>query len=95
VLDGRTVRDVIRLPRHTLRPGDRLWVVVEDNTIEPRDVHVLRADEDWIYVDAGLEDGARVSVTPVANPLTGTPVRVIEDLERDAEARAIDGSTGP
>jgi RND family efflux transporter MFP subunit len=86
VLEGRLAEDVIRLPRHTLRPGDRLWVVVEGSTIEPRDVHVLRRDEDWVWIDEGLEAGARVTVTPVANPLPGTPVRVTEDLDRDTVA---------
>ena len=86
VLEGRLGRDLIRLPRHTLRPGDRVWVVVEDSTIEPRDVRVLRRDEAWVWIEAGLEDGARVTVTPVPDPLPGTPVRVTEDLDRDTVA---------
>lgn len=86
VLEGRLARDVIRLPRHTLRPGDRVWVVVEGEIIEPRDVHVLRRDEAWVWIDDGLEAGARVTVTPVSNPLPGTPVRVTDDLDRDALA---------
>ena len=95
LLDGRIAEDVIRLPRHTLRPGDRLWVVAADETIEPRDVHVLRRDEEWVWVDAGLEPGARVTTTPVANPVAGTPVRLTEDLDREAfAARATDEVPG-
>lgn len=95
VLEGRLARDVIRLPRHTLRPGDRVWVVVEGELIEPRDVHVLRRDDAWVWIDAGLEAGARVTVTPVANPLPGTPVRVTDDLDRETvAAHSAAGSTG-
>jgi RND family efflux transporter MFP subunit len=96
VLEGRLARDVIRLPRHTLRPGDRVWVVVEGELIEPRDVHVVRRDEAWVWIDAGLEPGARVTVTPVSNPLPGTPVRVTDDLDREAVAqRTAAQGTGP
>jgi RND family efflux transporter MFP subunit len=95
VLEGRVAEDVIRLPRHTLRPGDRIWVVAANETIEPRDVNVLRRDESWVWVDAGLEAGARVTTTPVANPLAGTPVRLTEDLDREAfAARTTDGEPG-
>ena len=95
LLEGRLAEDVIRLPRHTLRPGDRIWVVAPDETIEPRDVSVLRRDEEWVWVDAGLEAGARVTTTPVANPVAGTPVRLTEDLDREAfAARATDEAPG-
>ena len=95
LLEGRLAENVIRLPRHTLRPGDRIWVVAPDETIEPRDVSVLRRDEEWVWVDAGLEAGARVTTTPVANPVAGTPVRLTEDLDREAfAARATDEAPG-
>ncbi len=76
-IEGRLARDVIRLPRHVLQPGGVVWVIDDDATVRKREVEVLRADERWVYIGTGLADGARVSVTPVANPLPGTPARVL------------------
>ena len=96
-LPGRALENVVRLPRHTLTPGDRVWIVTEDDTIAPRDVTVARTDDDWVYVTHGLADGDRVCVTPIANPLAGMPVRIVDDAEALARRRALDapGDAGP
>lgn len=80
-IEGRIAADVIILPRGSLRPGNRVWVVDQDNTLRPRRVDILRADEEQIYIDAGLEDGQLVCVTPLENPLPGTQVRFTLPVE--------------
>jgi len=75
VIEGRIAEDVIILPRGSLRPGNRIWVVDEDNTLRQRNVDILRAGEELIYIESGLEDGQLVCITPLENPLPGTQVR--------------------
>lgn len=87
-IDGREAANLIRVPRHALQPGNRIWVVTDEETIEPRQVDIARRDEAWVWIADGLESGARVSVTSVSNPVAGTPVRVTEDLDRNRVSRA-------
>jgi RND family efflux transporter MFP subunit len=74
-IEGKVVEDVIMLPRGSLRSGNRVWVVDENNTLRPRSVAILRADEELIYVESGLDDGQLVCITSLENPLPGTQVR--------------------
>jgi RND family efflux transporter MFP subunit len=81
---GPTVENITVLPRSALRRGDRVWTIGADNTLEPRKVTLLRADENLIYVQSGLEGNPLVCLTTLENPLPGTIVRF--------ERRSINGS---
>lgn len=72
---GRDAEDVVVLPRNVLRSDDLVWTVGGNNELIPRKVSVLRADEDRIYVDGGLEGVSLVCLTTLENPLPGTVVR--------------------
>ena len=41
----------------------------------PRKVNIVRADERYVYVDDGLEDGECFCITPIDQPLPGMRVR--------------------
>ena len=64
------------IPRHSLERGQTLWIVETDMTIQPRDLSVVRADEGFAYVDAGLSIGERYTVTPPEGALPGMMVRI-------------------
>jgi len=72
---GRTAEDVVVLPRSVLRSGNLVWVVGNANELLPRQVSILRADENRIYVNAGLDGVRLVCLTNLENPLPGTIVR--------------------
>ena len=74
-IQGTSAGEVFVIPRHSLERGRTLWVVDDDLTIEPRDLDILRADEGFAYVAAGLADGERYTVTPPENALPGIRVR--------------------
>jgi RND family efflux transporter MFP subunit len=74
-IEGFEVDNIVVLPRSVLRRGNRIWTVGADNELVPREVTLLRADEDQIYVSSGLEDNPLVCVTALENPLPGTIVR--------------------
>ena len=75
-IKGRAGGDLFVIPRHSLQRGETLWLVDEDMTIQPRNVTILRSDEDFAYVAGGLEPGARYTVTPPERPLPGMLVRI-------------------
>lgn len=71
---GRPIDNLVRLPRHVLRAGNRLWVIDADNRLRDRKVDVLISESEVTYIAGGLENGERVCLTPVGNVLPGTVV---------------------
>ena len=75
-IQGRFGGALFTIPRHALQRGETLWVIDEQQKIYPRDVEIVSTDEEYAYIDAGLTDGERYTITPVDQPLPGMPVRV-------------------
>ena len=75
-VEGTSAGQVFVIPRHSLERGETLWMVADDMTIRPRDLDIVRADEGFAYVAAGLRDGERYTVTPPENSLPGMTVRI-------------------
>ena len=76
---GRAGGELFPIPRHALSQGSRIWVVDEDRRIRPRDVTIVRSDERFAYVSAGLEEADRYVTTPIDQPLPGMRVRLSDD----------------
>jgi RND family efflux transporter MFP subunit len=75
-IEGRDAGALYRLPRDVLYRGDRVWVVNEDDALEPRQVEVVRTDHANVYIDQGLNAGDRVCLTRLTSPLPGTRVQL-------------------
>jgi RND family efflux transporter MFP subunit len=74
---GRTIDDVIALPRAALRGnGDLVYVVDDQNRLRFRSVEVLRVVDEQAFISSGLESGERVCVSSLGNALDGMPVRI-------------------
>ena len=75
-IDGRTVEDVIRVPREALRGNSELMFIDEENRLRIRGVEVLRTDRNFAYVTGGAGPGDRISLTAIESPVNGMRVRV-------------------
>jgi len=75
-IGGRDAGELVLVPRHALQRGTTLWVVDEDLRMQPRQVEVVRRDDKFVYIAAGVEDGERYCVTPIDQPLPGMKVRL-------------------
>ena len=73
-IEGRTMTDLVVLPRHILRTGNLIWVVDKDNKLVNRNVSLLRTDGSLAYVYEGLVEGERVCLSAVPNAVAGTLV---------------------
>ena len=91
-IEGRAGGDLFVIPRHSLQRGQTLWLVQEDMTIAPRDLEILRSDEEFAYVVSGLNGGDRYTVTPPEQPLPGMSVRInnARAPAENASARVVD-----
>lgn len=74
-IQGNHGGDLFVIPRHAVRNGTTMWIVMEDNTIQPREVSVVRSDEEFSYIANGINDGDLYCVTPIDRPLPGMKVR--------------------
>lgn len=73
---GTAGGDLFALPRHALVRGTTVWVVDDALAIHPREVDVVRTDDEFAYIAAGLADGDRYVTTPIDQPLPGMKVRL-------------------
>ena len=74
-IQGRNAGPLFAVPRHALYKGTTVWLVDEDNRLQAAEIGIVRAEPDYVYVDGGLEAGDRICITPMEQPLPGTPVR--------------------
>ena len=80
---GREVADVVVLPRAALQANDQVYLVGEDNRLEFRDVAVLRATGETVYVAAGIAEGELVCTSRLEAAVEGQLVRRVDEVAAD------------
>ena len=75
-LDGKTLDNVVEIPRRALLDGQRVIVVDDSEKIHFRDVRVLRSDAKTVLIGEGLEAGERLVLTRLSSPVIGMEVMV-------------------
>lgn len=77
ILPGHTLQQVYVVPQH-LVSNSLLWVVDENQQLQPRRVNVVREEGDHAYVGDGLQLGDRLVITLPDYPVAGTLVKATE-----------------
>lgn len=80
-IEGQQLEDVIEIPRPSLRPGDTVWLVDDQDELEIREVKVRWRSRDSVFVGEGLREGERVITTRLAVPLANMPLRAVDGPE--------------
>ena len=75
---GRVVPNAMVIPRSALHEGGRVLVLDSENRLHYRAVDVLRTERELVIVEAGLEAGERVAVSPLPDAIEGMLVRARE-----------------
>ncbi|WP_300426449.1 efflux RND transporter periplasmic adaptor subunit [Thalassolituus sp.] len=57
---GREIRDLRILPREVVQPGDSVWMINADNTIQLQPVDIRYRGKDQVYIDTLLPPGTRI-----------------------------------
>ena len=82
-IEGKTFDNIAVLPREALRGNNQL-LVIADNQIYFKNVELLRATADAIYVRGGLVQGELVAVSPINTPTDGMHIQIIAHGETTA-----------
>lgn len=88
IIQGREVKNAIKLSRDFLRDQNTVWVMEEDK-LRVRAVEVAFQDADFAYITAGLKDGDKIVITNISTPVDGEPLRL-----KQAKPEAAMNTTG-
>ncbi len=75
-IEGQAAGDLALVPRHAMQKGSTLWMLDEQMRIYPRDVEVVRRDNNFAYIGSGVKSGEKYCLTPIDQPLPGMQVRI-------------------
>jgi RND family efflux transporter MFP subunit len=75
-IEGIWLENIVRLPRVALHEGDTVLVANPENELEIRDVSIVRAEPENIYIDGGLSAGDKVIVTALEAVIPGTKLSI-------------------
>jgi RND family efflux transporter MFP subunit len=75
-LPGRAFEGVLRIPRTSLREGNRLWLLDAENKLRMPVVEILWGDRNAVYVANRFEAGARMVVSTLGAPIEGMPLAI-------------------
>ncbi len=80
-IEGKPIREVVRIDRELIRDSDTVWVM-KDNKLEIRETEIAFRDAEHAYVRQGLEDGDEVVVTTLATVAEGVGLRKVDDASQ-------------
>lgn len=72
---GKELKHIYRLPQELVK-NRTVWVVNEENELQPRTVNVLRAEGEFLLVGEGLEQSDKLVLTLPEYPQKGMAVQV-------------------
>ena len=87
-IEGRQVDNVVVLPRSALRDNNQVLVIDDDNRLHFRDVKPLRLYKDDVLIEAGLEAGELVCISPLQTAVDGMSVNPVFDAVSDRVVRS-------
>lgn len=79
-IEGRELRNVIRLERELIRRNNTVWVM-RDRKLDIREVDIAFQDRQYAYLRAGLEEGDQVITNNLASVVQGARLRLEEDSQ--------------
>lgn len=75
-LSGKTLKEVVEIPRRALLDGNKLLIIDAENRIEIRDVEIVRSTEDSVIIASGLRADERICLTRLSGVVIGMEVKV-------------------
>ena len=76
-ITGKSVANIISLPRAALRNQNQILVVDEENKIQYRTVEIMRSERDHILIAAGVDQGELVNISPIQTVIEGMSVNPV------------------
>ncbi|MCC3861586.1 efflux RND transporter periplasmic adaptor subunit [Pseudemcibacter aquimaris] len=88
-IEGRSVENIVRLPRESLRQGNQVLIVDSENKLRTRMVEVLETNSDYVIIASGIEDGDIVNLSQLGISVDGTLVETVPQDPLPEMAQAV------
>ncbi|WP_196139539.1 efflux RND transporter periplasmic adaptor subunit [Aliikangiella sp. G2MR2-5] len=75
-IEGKHEENLVRLPRDLFKDLTRVLVSDRSNKLYYRELDVVRAEAEYVYINAGLEEGDRIVSTSIESPVQGMALRI-------------------
>ena len=85
---GKEVDNVFVLPRSAIQANQQVYVITAENTLEFRDVTILRTVQDAVYVADGISSGETVCLSTVNNAVENMSVRPVTNQTSNTQQAA-------
>ncbi|OIQ25892.1 efflux RND transporter periplasmic adaptor subunit [uncultured Vibrio sp.] len=89
MINANTVDDIVALPRNLVRNGEAFVVNAQDK-LEPREVNIIRQDEEFAYIQSSFTTGERISLTPISQYSEDQAVTIIDSQEHLGSEESMD-----
>jgi len=89
-ISGKTVNDIVTIPRDALRGANKLYLVDNDNKLHIQEINVLRNDADYVYSHDQFSAGFRLVMTQMEAPVEGMALRIVGEQEETPVTQALD-----
>jgi len=70
-IEGRSFKNVVKLPRESLRQGNQVLVVDKDHKLRTRMVDVLETNSEYIVIASGVKEGDIVNLSQLGMGVDG------------------------
>ncbi|MGE9271201.1 MAG: efflux RND transporter periplasmic adaptor subunit [Verrucomicrobiales bacterium] len=77
-VEGRSVSDVVVVPRSALRGANTVWTEL-DRRLRIREVHVVRSTKEAVVVSGEFDEEERLVVTRLSTPVEGMEVNPVDE----------------
>jgi hypothetical protein len=74
---GKRIDNVYAVPRHALMEGRRVALVDSDQRLRITPVKTSHGDDQFYYIDSGLEDGAEIIVSAMGAAIEGMLIKPV------------------
>lgn len=75
---GKSVDNIVALPREVIRGGNQVLVVDAENRLRFREVEILRLEDDRVLIQSGLRAGEMICMSPIQAVVDGMAVQVVQ-----------------
>jgi len=74
-INGISMDSVVKIPRTALKGEDTILVMDAENKLQVKKIEITRSQNDWVYLQQGLENGDRVVLTALETAVSGMVLR--------------------
>ncbi|MBN1850582.1 MAG: efflux RND transporter periplasmic adaptor subunit [Deltaproteobacteria bacterium] len=78
-IEGKILKDVVRIPRTVLRDDSQVWVVGEGKALQFRTVDILWREEKTVFIGDGIKNNDDLIVSNLQSPVEGMQIRIQGD----------------